>query len=380
MSLIAPRIGWRCGSSRHSIVPSRAASNSSLGAFTVVELLVVVSIISLLVALLLPSLSKAREQARRLQCSTNLKAIATASLTYAGADPQEQAVPVHPLTGLVPGDSGAYDWGGKAGAGEPVSGEDTLSALWSTQLGRGPGTRPLNAVVYAKSPIDHQDSPGANQETWRQDQRLDLGLFRCPSDRGYRGHHYTAWTQSHLSSYDHYGTSYAANNWGGALADIGQNVHHYVGLSPFFRSLSLIPAPTNTLYYVENAGRFAWHVARGAPGDSTNCFDWTKSLGACGNCSPVRGWHGGTGKFTAAFADGHAGMIVMTGFRIPPPQLSHYPWINNLPNQQSTLGDPTFWSCVIIRGDAWQLDALPGPGVLTTIPYEYHTPFHATIE
>ena len=124
--------------SRMAFTPRARSLNTR--AFTLIELLVVIAIISVLVAMLLPALSRAREQARLVQCASNLRQIGMMFQMYAN---EYRGCP--PLVA-------------------PADGESTSD--WMVQV-----------APYLQVPPD-SISTNWNAPTWGPDA---VRLFQCPS-------------------------------------------------------------------------------------------------------------------------------------------------------------------------------------------------------
>jgi prepilin-type N-terminal cleavage/methylation domain-containing protein len=131
-------------------------------AFTLVELLVVIAIIGILVGLLLPAVQSAREAARRMQCSNNVKQFALAMHSYHAA---HSAFPLGSMQG--PGDVNAQR--------SPFD-----SSRWYDDFSWLAATGPFIEQQAWYDTFDFKLSVShPSQEAGR---RAKIAIFGCPSD------------------------------------------------------------------------------------------------------------------------------------------------------------------------------------------------------
>ncbi|MCK4659193.1 MAG: hypothetical protein KAV82_06685 [Phycisphaerae bacterium] len=223
------------------------------------ELLVVVAILALLIAVLLPSLRKARQQSKLVVCQSNLRQIAVGWQNYL----------IEHQGAFLQGINVRLSYGGRQGTAESFGGNPDK-----------PKPKPLNP--HLSLPLVIRD---------------DAEVFHCPSDRGspYAG----------PTHFDYYGTSYHTN-----VMLVGQNK---IQFNPF----------TDPCRYVLNkVNRRLSGIRRSQIGNESRLIllgdhGWYNEWGRGTNY--VIEWHHHRATHNVAFMDGHVSfMRIHKGVHVTP--------------------------------------------------------------
>jgi prepilin-type N-terminal cleavage/methylation domain-containing protein/prepilin-type processing-associated H-X9-DG protein len=246
-------------------------------AFTLVELLVVIAIIGVLVALLLPAVQSAREAARRMQCSNNLKQLALACHGYQTA-----------FTAL-PMSIGPWVDQCANGAREPNGKGWIISAL--------PFLEQQN--LYDQFAVGFKGSffsnGGIKNPACAEAMRTRLSFLNCPSEPSGRQ------LSDHENQWE--GTKVAVTNYKGVIGDtrMGETPYHS-GTSPDCHSREGCNGTFYRCMYVDNIS-----LASIRDGTSNTFF--------IGEDVPSQNWHSAAFYSNGDYASCHAPL----NYFVPPP-------------------------------------------------------------
>jgi len=301
--------------------------------FTLIELLVVVAIIALLISILLPSLARAREQARIGKCLANLRSICQGAYGYF-TDGEEFCFAYdfgHVQNGETYGPNWITEfiWGGDVPAAKKNDWDPSQGTL-------NPVANDIDVYLYGahERPMNHQLFPDVSWGDQRRHKRDSTGnafrtdipsqlpdLYKCPSDKTAavpEAQNTNPLTEQDtiFQTWYFWGTSYPSNwywpyawigrpagngsaNFTNLIAGSATNARSGSGKrswgSIMLREKQVMGAGQFVLFYENNfnysMGNSAPRQASGDPGP---------------NVLSLPGWHGQQDYHVAGFFDGHA--------------------------------------------------------------------------
>jgi prepilin-type N-terminal cleavage/methylation domain-containing protein len=270
----------------------RATCVGNQRGFTLIELLVVVAIIALLISILLPSLSKAKEQAKKVKCMSNMRQIGGAMMNYFTEVNDWFPYEKRPMPdGSTPWLHGFY-YGGHPGRHIPQPGDPNY--WWGYTDGHyrdTPNGRPFNRYLYTELPDYDVPLTSPLYETVR-----NMPLFRCPSDTGGFWNTGPSDTPNGRELYRETGSSYDLNyhyaqGWGmvapqGAPADPNYAKKWMHRCNAFLRQQMQTDSARLIMLYEDPFDVAVW------------------------NGIPNRGWHKEWMRHSFLFLDGHANNVI----------------------------------------------------------------------